>query len=115
MPEYRRMAGILTDRNTKRFGNLLACFPVTQKFDVFRPWQRNKHAYPHTRAAIEKPARWSVINPHQVQATLAHQSKIDIDLLRSSQIISVRVRLKGSVSDAFDKKLLVPFENKFRY
>ena len=81
---------------------------------MFRPWQRNKHVHPRAGTAIEKPARRSVINPDEVQATLAHQCKIDIDLLRFSQIISVRVRLKGSVSNAFNKKLLVSFEKKFR-
>src|SRR5437868_2088315 len=81
---------------------------------MLRPRQRNKHAHPLAGAAIEKPARRSVINPHEVQASLAHQCKIDIDLLSFSQIISVRVRLEWSVSDAFNKKFSVAFEKEFR-
>src|SRR6266567_693621 len=54
---------------------------------MLRPRQRNKHA---------------------------HQCKIDIDLLSFSQIISVRVRLEWSVSNAFDEKFAVAFEKEFR-
>src|SRR6266496_2540726 len=55
-----------------------------------------------------------MINPHEVQACLAHQSKIDIDLIRRPKITSIRVRLEWSVGDAFNKKLPVAFEKEFR-
>ena len=56
-----------------------------------------------------------MINPHEVQACLAHQSKIDINLIRRPKITSIRVRLEWSVGDAFNKKLPVAFEKEFRY
>src|SRR6059058_3924860 len=55
-----------------------------------------------------------MVNPHEVQTYLAHQRKIDIDLIGPPKITSVRVRLEWSVSDAFDKKLPVAFEKEFR-
>src|SRR6266513_653456 len=85
-------------------GNLFARCSLAQKFDVLRPGQRHKHAHSCSGALIKKPARRCVINPHDIQTNLTHDRKIDIDLLRSSEIVSVRIRLEWSVSDAFDKK-----------
>ena len=55
-----------------------------------------------------------MINPHDVQADLAHQRQIGIHLFGPAEIISFRIRLERTVRDAFDEKLSVAFEEKFR-
>ena len=52
--------------------------------------------------------------PEQVEADLAHQCQIGIDLLRLSEIISLRVRFERSVGNPFNKKFSVAFEKEFR-
>src|SRR6266568_3056231 len=77
------------------------------------PGKRHEHAHPRSGTTIEKPARRRMINSHNVETDLMHEGKIGIDLLGSSKIISFRVRLEGTVSNAFDKKLFVAFEEEF--
>jgi hypothetical protein len=55
-----------------------------------------------------------MINPHDVQADLAHQRQIGVSLFRSSEIISLSVRLERSVGNPFKKKFPVALEKKFR-
>jgi hypothetical protein len=55
-----------------------------------------------------------MINADNVQTHLAHERKIDIDLLGPSEIISFRVRLEWTVGNPFNKKLSVIFEEEFR-
>src|SRR6266704_1664595 len=62
-----------------------------------------------------KPARRRMVNPHNIQTGLAHESKIAIDLLRSSEVISFCVRLERTVGNAFDKELFVSFKKEFRH
>src|SRR5438046_6539133 len=108
------MADMCAHCNSNCLGNRFARRSLAQKFDVLRPGQRHQHTHSCGGAMIKNPARWRVINPHNIQTNLAHERKIDIDLLGSSEIVSVRVRLEWSVSDTFDKKLSVTFEKEFR-
>ena len=55
-----------------------------------------------------------MINPHYVDADLAHQRQIGVDLFRLPEIISFCVRLERSVGNPFKKKLLVALEKEFR-
>jgi hypothetical protein len=55
-----------------------------------------------------------MINPHNVQTGLAHEAEIDIDLLGPSEIVPFGVRLERTVRDAFDEKLFVTLQEKFR-
>ena len=71
---------------------------------MLRPWQGDKHTHAGSGATIEKPLRWDMINPHHVEADLAHQCQIGIDLFRSSEIISLCVRFERSVGNPFNKK-----------
>jgi hypothetical protein len=54
-----------------------------------------------------KPARRGVIYTQDVQADLTHQRQISIDLLRPSEIMSLRVRPEGPVGDPFNEKFAV--------
>src|SRR4030095_10517867 len=56
---------------------------------------------------------WGVINPPHVEADLAHQCQIGIDLFRSSEIISLYVRFERSVGNPFNKKFSGAFEKEF--
>ena len=56
-----------------------------------------------------------MINPHNIQTGLPHESKIAIDPLRPAKVISFCVRLEGSVGDAFEKELFVSVEKEFRH
>jgi hypothetical protein len=49
---------------------------------------------------IQKPARWRVINANNIQAHLAHQRQIDLDLLRAPEIIPFAIRFERTVRHA---------------
>src|SRR5436190_23882113 len=78
------------------------------------PRKCHQHAHPRLSASVEKPRRGWVINPHDIQAGLSHQGEIHIHLLGAAEMVPFGVRLEGTVRDAFDKKLFVPFYKKFR-
>jgi hypothetical protein len=103
-----------TDRYTHRFSNLTARFSLDQKLDMLRPWQCDEDTHAGSGATIKKPLRWDMINPHHIEADLAHQCQIGIDLFRSSEIISLYVRFERSVGNPFNKKFSVAFEKEFR-
>src|SRR6266545_8267923 len=81
---------------------------------MLRPRQCDEHTHAGSGATIKKPLRWDMINPHNVEAGLAHQRQIDVDLFRPSEIISLCIRFERSVGNPFDKKFLVSFEKEFR-
>ena len=96
------------------FGDLFTCGSFTEELDVFFPWERHQNAHPRGSATIEEPARRRMINPHNVQARLAHQRQIGIHLFRPADIISIRIRFERTVRDAFNEKLLVSVEKELR-
>ena len=108
------MSGMRAHRNANGFGDTFARRSFPQKLDMVRPGKCHQDAHAGSGATIKKPARRRMINPDNVQADLAHERKVDIDLLRSSEIISFRVRLEWTVGDSFNKKLSVTFEKEFR-
>ena len=56
-----------------------------------------------------------MVYPYNIQTGLAHEGKINIDLLRPSEIVSFRVRLEWSISHPFNEKLSVTFKKEFRH
>src|SRR5262250_1194646 len=79
------------------------------------PRKRHQHAHSGSSATIQKPARRHMVNPDNVQTGSAHERKIDIHLLRSSEIISLGIRLERPVGNPFDKKLFIPFKKELRH
>ncbi len=110
-----RMPYMCADATADGFGDLFPGRSFTQELDMFFPRKRHQHAHPRGSTTIKKPARRRMINPHNVQTDLAHESKIAIDLLRSSEVISFRVRLERTIGNAFDKELFVSFKKEFRH
>jgi hypothetical protein len=55
-----------------------------------------------------------MINPYNVQTRPAHQSQIDVDLLRPAEVIAFGVWLERAVRDSFNEKLLFAFEKELR-
>ena len=55
-----------------------------------------------------------MINPYNVQTRPAHQSQIDVDLLRPTEVIAFGVWLERAVRDSFNEKLLFAFEKELR-
>jgi len=53
-----------------------------------------------------------VINPHNVDADLAHHRKIDIHLRGPAEIMLLFVRLERPVGNAFDEKLVIADEKE---
>src|SRR5437016_11450081 len=113
MPNSPRISGRSCARFCS-FSNLTARFSLGQKLDMLRPWQCDEHTHAGTCATIEKPSRWNMVDPHHVEAGLAHQRQIGVNLLRSSEIISVCVRLERTIGDPFKKKFPIAFEKEFR-
>ena len=108
------MSGVFAYCVPDCFGNLLANRSFAQELDMFFPGKRHQYAHPCASASVEKPGRRCVINSHNIQADLAHEGKIDIHLLRPSEIVPLGVRLEGTVCDTFDEKLFVTFQKEFR-
>jgi len=109
-----RMPGLCTYRNADRFGNLLADGSFAQKLYVFCPGKSHKDAYSGNSTTIKKPAWRRMVNPHNIETNLAHECKIDVHLLRSSEVIFFGVRLEGSIRDSLHKKLSVTLKKEFR-
>ena len=78
------MTCVRTYRNADGFGNLFAGRSFAQKLDMFCPRKGHKNAHLGSGATIKKPARRRMVYPHNIQAGLAHESKIDLHLLGSS-------------------------------
>ena len=108
------MPGLCTYRNADRFGNLFADGSFAQKLYVFCPGKSHKDAYSGNGTTIKKPARRRMVNPHNIETNLAHERKIDVHLLSSSQVIFFGVRLEGSIRDSLHKKLSVTLKKEFR-
>ena len=81
---------------------------------MFLPRKRHQNADPSCSTTIKKPTRRRVVNSNKIQTSLAHESEIDLDLLRPPKIIPFAVRLKGTVSDTLNKELFVTLEKEFR-
>src|SRR6266480_4026316 len=79
---------------------------------MFFPGKRNHHAHTGIGTTIKKPTWWRMVNSHNIQTSLAHERQIGIDLRGLAKIVSFRVRLERSVSDAFNKKLPVTVEKE---
>src|SRR5580765_374297 len=109
------MPYMCTDGTADGFGDLFTGRSFAQELDMLFPGKRHQHAHPGGSTAIKKPARRRMVNPHNVQTGLAHESKIAIDLLRSSEVISFCVRLERTVGNAFHKELLVSVKKEFRH
>jgi hypothetical protein len=100
--------------NANSFGNLFPRGSFTQKLDVFFPRKRDQNAHAGRSTTIKKPAWRRMVNPHNIQTSLAHETEIDIDLLRPPKIVSVVVRFERTVSDTLNKELSVTLEKEFR-
>jgi hypothetical protein len=55
-----------------------------------------------------------MINPYNIQADLTHEGEVGLHLFGPAEVIPFGVRLKGTVRDAFNEKLLVTFQEEFR-
>src|SRR5947209_11451214 len=99
--------------NANGFNYLFASRSLTQKLDMFFPWQRHKHSHTDSSTTVEIPTWRRVINPHQIQTSLPHQRKIGIKLLRPPEVVAISVRLERTVSHAFHEEFFVAFEEEF--
>src|SRR4029077_16247233 len=108
------MPGVRSHRATNSLGDLFAGRSFTQELDVFFPWKRHQHAQTGSSTTIQKPAWRRVVNAHEVQTSLTHESEVDVDLLGPAKVVPFGVRLERTVSDAFNKKFFVALEKKFR-
>src|SRR5262249_53511389 len=100
--EYGRMTAISADRIADGLYDFFARRLLSQKLNVFRPWQRDHHPHACRRALIQEPAgRW-MINTEQINANFPHQGEVDCELLRFAEIIAFRIRLERAVGHTFD-------------
>src|SRR5919106_4410366 len=112
--ENRRVTriGIYCDANS--LCDFMACSSLPQKLDMLRPWQCDERTHAGSGATIEKPSRGDMIDPHDVEAGLAHQRQVGFNLSLPSEIISVCVRLEWSVGNPLNEKFFVALEKEFR-
>jgi hypothetical protein len=55
-----------------------------------------------------------MINADNVDAELAHQGEIPVELFGRPEIVAFGVRFEWAVGDAFNEELAVPFEEELR-
>ncbi len=53
-----------------------------------------------------------MVNPDNIETSLAHQREINVDLLRPTQIVPVGVRVERTVRNAFNEKLFVAVQKE---
>src|SRR5262245_32518634 len=108
------MSGVHLDGSANIFGDLLTRGSFTEKLDVFFPRERHQNPHAGVSAMIEEPARGRMINADNVQTCFAHQRQVGMHLFWPADIITIRIRFKRTVRDAFDEKLLFSVEEKLR-
>ena len=80
---------------------------------MLRPRNRDQDPNAGSGAAIQKPARRRVIDPHQINSQLRHQVQIPLELLPGTEIVTFRIRTKWPVGDAFDEKFALALKEEF--
>ncbi len=108
------VAGIFGDAVADGFFRLVADFSIVEKFEVFGPGDRDEGADAAFGAEVEEPARGDIVDADEVDARLDHEVEIGGGLGGSSEMLALGIGGERAVGGAFDEKLFVAFEEKFR-
>src|SRR5438270_5919034 len=111
--EKRGMITMRFDRSGYGTSDFFALGFISQKFDMLCPRQCDEHAQTGVAASIEKPERRGMVNAHHIEPEIANIREISGSSFGWTEVIATRIRFERSISDAFDKKFSVVFEEEF--
>src|SRR5262245_56240237 len=73
---------------------------VVEEADMLLPGNADQHMDIPLPSQVEQPWRRDVIGPHGIDAYLAHQREVLVDLLSARKGTAHRIWLKGAIRDA---------------
>jgi len=82
-------------RQRERFRQFVSSSIFRAETRYVFPGERHQHAQTASSTAIQKPAWRRMVNPHNIQASLAHEREVKIDLLRPAKVVPFGIRLEG--------------------
>src|SRR4029453_11640736 len=87
---------------------------ASAKVHILPPPEGDHHADAVFETKIQEPARWGIIDSHNVDSEFAHHAQIQSGLLRGSDVEALPIRREGPISDSFQKKLSITLKKEFR-